>query len=210
MSSRFIPRDQLKAVSPWQMASLDTARGDRKGATAAEGKKADESGNEVNKAREEGFRHGLEVGYAKAEASARRHDQEFNRILAGMATSATELDESVAAEIVDLAVALARQIVRTHVAVNKDAILPVVRESLNSIVDMAQHPRLSMNPEDIEVVKRELADELIEHCCRIAPDEQIERGGVRIEDATYELDATVPTRWNRALASLGLKDDWLA
>ncbi len=210
MSSRFIPRDQLKAVLPWQMASLDAARGGGTVGHGAAEKKVDEAGNQVNKAREEGFRHGLEVGYAKAEASARRHDQDFNRILAGMASSATELDESVASEIVELAVALAKQIVRTHVTVNKDAILPVVRESLNSIVDMAQHPRLSMNPEDIEVVKRELADELIEHCCRIAPDDQIARGGVRIEDATYELDATVPTRWNRALASLGLKDDWLS
>jgi hypothetical protein len=35
------------------------------------------------------------------------------------------------------------------------------------------------------------------------------RGGMRIEDASFELDATVPTRWNRTVASLGFKDDWL-
>jgi flagellar assembly protein FliH len=206
LSSRFIPRDQLKAVSPWQIASLDTVR--NRGNTNPEGNEG-AAGREVSKAREEGFQHGLEVGYSKAEAAARRHDQEFNNILAGIAASAKELDESVASEIIDLAVALARQVVRTHVTVNKEAILPVVRESLNSIVDMAQHPRLSMHPEDIDVVKRELSDELIEHCCRLAPDDQIARGGVRIEDATYELDATLATRWNRALASLGLKNEWL-
>ena len=58
--------------------------------------------------------------------------------------------------------------------------------------------------------KREMADELTTYNCRIAHDEQMVRGGARIDDDTYEVDATLPTRWARTIAKLGLRNDWLA
>ena len=210
MSSRFIPRDQLSAVLPWQMASLDSKHMKRKNGLVDEVAGTEQAGNAINKARDEGFRHGLEVGCARGEAKALRHNQQFSLIMSEMKNAVAALDETVAADLIELALSLARQVVRTHIDPHPDAILPVVREAQNSMIGIATHPRLMMHPDDAELVKREMTDELGAHNCRIAIDERMARGGVRIEDASFELDASLPTRWNRTLATLGLKDDWLA
>jgi len=168
----------------------------------------------IGKARDEGFRHGLEVGFAKGHAAgaatAVAYNQQFAAILAGMEKSVAALDETVAAELVKLATELARQMIRSHFAIHPEAIQPVVHEALNSIAAIAQTPLLTLHPDDAELVKRDMSEELLAHRCRIAIDSDMARGGVRIEDSGFEMDATLPTRWSRTLATLGVKDDWLA
>jgi flagellar assembly protein FliH len=192
------------------MATLDSKHMKRKNGLVDEVAGTAQASSAINKARDEGFRHGLEVGCAQGEAKALRHNQQFSQIMSEMKTAVAALDETVAADLIELALSLARQVVRTHIDTHPDAILPVVREALNSMIGIATHPRLVMHPDDAELVKREMTDELGAHNCRIAIDERMARGGVRIEDASFELDASLPTRWNRTLATLGLKDDWLA
>lgn len=214
MSSRFIPRDQLSAVLPWQLGSLDSQCIKRKNGLVDDIAETASAGSAVNQARDEGFRHGLDVGFAQGhaagEAKAQKHNQQIGAIAAGLESAVAALDETVADALIDLALELARQVVRTHIDDHRDAILPVMREALNSVISIARHPRLILHPDDAEIVKSEMAEELVAHNCRIASDDQMVRGGVRIDDANFELDATVSTRWRRTLATLGLKDDWLA
>ncbi len=208
-ANRFISREKIAAALPWQLASLDQQQLKRKTGLVDENADRLKAVAAINQARDEGFRHGLEVGTAQGEAKARRHDKEFAQLLKGLETAVAALDEEIAADLIELALALARQVVRTHIDSHEDAIVPVVREALGSLVGIAKHPRLVLHPADAAIVKTELAELLAEHNCRIAPDERIARSGVRIEDASFEVDATLPSRWNRTLASLGLKDDWL-
>jgi len=214
LSSRFIPRDQLSSVLPWTLASLDPQHIKRKNGLVEEIAGQELSGSAVDQARDEGFRHGLEVGFgqgcAAIEVKKLHHNKQFDQILAGLQSAVAALDESVANDLMELALELARQVVRTHIVSKPDAILPVLREALNNVVAIAQHPRLVMHPEDAEIVKREMSDELAAYNCRISHDELMLRGGVRIDDDTFEVDATMPTRWARTIAKLGLKSDWLA
>lgn len=212
MSSRFIPRDKLAAFAPWQMSELGANHAHShvgKSASAPAGDASPES----KLAREQGFKQGLAVGYqqgyAAGETKAARQSLRFNQIMDGFEGGIAALDESVARDLVQLALEVARQVVRTHIAAHEDAIVPVVREALNSIAAIAEQPRLVMHPDDADVVKRELGDELASHRCRIAGDASIARGGVRIEDSKFELDATVATRWQRAIETMGLSDGWL-
>ncbi|MEQ1515228.1 MAG: flagellar assembly protein FliH [Usitatibacteraceae bacterium] len=213
MSSRFIPRDQLSTALPWQLGAFDSQHAKRKTGLVDEVADIELAASAVNQARDEGFRHGLDVGFAQGhaagEAKAQRHNQQLAVLGTGLENAIAALDETVADALIELALELARQVVRTHLDVNRDAIVPVMREALNGVVAIAKHPRLVMHPDDAEIMKLEMADELAAHNCRISPDEQMTRGGVRIDDANFELDATVQTRWSRTLATLGLKDDWL-
>lgn len=214
MSSRFIPRDQLSAAVPWRLGALDSQVSRRKTGLIDEAAESEQADALVNQARDEGFRHGLEVGfskgYAAGEACSMDRNQQFAKIFAGIEGAVAALDDSVADEIIKLAMELGRQMVGAHLDRHPDAILPVVREALNSIMDIAKQPRLMLHPDDAEIIKRDMADELVVHNCRIEADTRIERGGVRIEDASFELDSTLPTRWRRAMATLGIKDEWLA
>ena len=214
MSNRFIPREQLSSVLPWQMAALDPQRSKRKTGLIDEVAEREQAMLAVNLARDEGFRHGLEVGYgqghAAGEVRALRHNQQFSQIMSGLEGALAALDETVAEDLIELALGLARQVVCTHIHTRPDAIVPVVREALNGVIAIARHPRLMMHPDDAEAIKREMADELAAHNCHVVPDARMVKGGVRIEDASFDLDATLPTRWDRTLATLGLKGDWLA
>ena len=213
MSSRFIPRDKLAAFAPWLMSALD-ADNVRRHANQAESALATaDTSPESNLAREQGFKQGLAVGYqqgyAAGETKAVRQTMRFNQIMDGFESGIAALDESVARDLVQLALEVARQLVRAHIAACEDAVVPVVREALNSIAAIAEQPRLVMHPDDADVVKRELGDELASHRCRIIGDASIARGGVRIEDSKFELDATVATRWQRLVETMGVSDGWL-
>jgi len=196
------------------MAAFDTRNSTRRTGLVDEALEAARTAAALEAAREQGFREGLGQGFSQGHAAghalAQQHNEQFARILGGLEGAVAALDETVAAEILALAVGLARQIVCTHIATNEEAILPVVREALHSVIAITQHPRLVMHPEDAEVVRRDMADELAAHHCRIAPDARMVKGGMRIEDGGFVLDASLPTRWKRTLATLGLGDDWLA
>ena len=227
--SNFIRGDQLAAALPWQLTALDgrrTVRGNGRpnslngpnglngnGGNGGNGGNArTETAEEaVNRARDEGFRHGLEVGQkqgqAAGEAISLGRNAELDEILGGMRRAVATLDDTIAAELIQLALAVARQVVCNHIEADSGAIVPVVREALHGVVAIVQHPRLAMHPADAEVIQREMAAELLAHNCRVHPDARMTRSSVRIEDAGYELDATLPTRWQRTIAALGLKDE---
>jgi len=218
LSSRFIPRDKLASAVLWQMGALSASSPEasnrpRNGLVddVAEREQADAA---INGAREEGFRHGLQVGFAKGlatgETNAKAANAQLDLIMAGLQDAITALDETVARDLVHLAMALAKQMVATELKNNPDSIVPAVRKAFNEIISIAQHPRLTLHPADAEIIKRDMAEELAAHHCRIACDEAMVRGGVRIDDANFELDASMQTRWNRIIATLGLENDWLA
>ena len=218
MSSRFIPRDKLATAVLWQMGALNASSQEassrpRNGLVddAAEREQADAA---INSARDEGFRHGIQVGFAKGiaagEANAKTANAQFDLIMAGLQDAITALDETVARDLVQLAMTLSKQIVTTHLTNNPDNIVPAVRKAFNEIIAIAQHPRLTLNPADAEIIRRDMAEELATHNCRIACDESMVRGGVRIDDANFELDASIETRWKRIVATLGIENDWLA
>jgi flagellar assembly protein FliH len=196
------------------MASLEPQCVKRRNGLVDEDADREHGGDAMNRSRDEGFRHGLAVGHAQGqaagEAKALQYNQQFSQILAGIGQAVTALDETVADELVKLALAVARSVVRTHLDTHPDAVLPVVREALNSIAAIAHHPRLTMHPDDADIVKRDMAAELAELNCRIVPDKGMARGGVHIDDASFELDATLATRWNRTLVTLGMNDDRIA
>ncbi len=214
MSSRFIPRDKLAAFAPWEISALDAGNGRRFPGNPGRASAAEPASPEEIRAREQGFKQGLAVGYQQGyeagQAKATRQGEQFRQVLAGLESGIAALDETVARDLVQLALEVARQVVCKHIEVREDAIVPVLREALNSIATIAEQPRLVMHPDDADVVKRELGEELADHRCRISPDPSMARGGVRIEDGKFELDASVATRWQRTVGALGLADDWLA
>ena len=67
-----------------------------------------------------------------------------------------------------------------------------------------RHPQLCLNPGDVDIVRRHLGDELDANHWRISEDPRVDPGGCRVVTADGTIDATLGTRWKRALATLGL------
>lgn len=160
------------------------------------------------RAYERGRKEGFDAGARAAAEQARReradHAAKLERVLAELRARFGELESAGADQVLDLAVEIARQVVRTHVEVQRDAVLPPLREAVALIIDQQAHPRVHLNPRDLELVRPELEADGLFRGCRFIPDPAVAPGGCRIETHQGEVDAQLATRWRRVLASLGI------
>ena len=120
------------------------------------------------------------------------------------------LDQEMAQELLTLALAVARQMLREALKVRPELVLPVVRQAIASLPQANQHPQLFLHPDDAALVRSGLESELAQGHWRVVEDGQMQRGGCRLETAQSELDATLESRWKKVLEALGRDGEWLA
>lgn len=156
------------------------------------------------KAAEDGYQAGLRAGTAAAQATAQR----LAALLASAENGARLVEERLAGELLDVAVDLARHIVRAEVTVRREAVLPVVREALAMLSQEARSVQIIAHPADAELLRTHLADEVARGGWQVVEDHRIEPGGLRLHSSTGDVDATLATRWRRALAALGRDHAW--
>ena len=105
--------------------------------------------------------------------------------------------------VVDLALVMARQIVRRELAVKRELILPLVHEALDQLREAPGPATLQLDPLDAVLVGERLAPVLAQRQISVSPDPGIEPGGCRLVGNDAEVDATLQTRWQRLLAAMG-------
>jgi flagellar assembly protein FliH len=180
------------------------------------------SGREPPPGYREGFRRGVEEGVRRGSAETadrlqRQHGERLEAIAtrfevrteglhAGMDAAFAELRVRLASDAMALALEIARQVIRAELRTNPEAIETVVREAVAALIDERSSFVLHLSPDDADLLGDRLAPVLEPRGARIAIDRSIEVGGCRIAAAAAEIDATVPTRWRRVLASIGVVD----
>ena len=161
---------------------------------------------------EAGYAAGREAGYAEGLAQARQQGaeeaQRLNALVQACAASVGALEEKMGQSLLTLALDIAQQVVRTTLSEQPEAVAAAVRDVLHINPSTHGQMRLWANPEDIELIRLHLADELKEGHWRVLADESIARGGCRAETPFGDVDATLQTRWRRVAASLGRNASW--
>jgi flagellar assembly protein FliH len=172
-------------------------------------------------ARQQGYAEGHEEGLATGHASGHEDGLELGRLEAAaelahlqeLATTfghaVTEADEAIAADVLELALHLAKNMVRTAFVVRPELILPVVREAVDYLPTLQQPALLILNPEDALIVKGGIGHELEKTGWRIVEDAGVARGGCRIDTASNQIDAQIASRWQRLSHALGRDVEWL-
>lgn len=155
---------------------------------------------------EQGLEEGRKAGHAKGLEEARKQGADeagrLQAIAEATASSLAQLEEKTGQALLTLALDIARQVVRTTVATQPEALLTAVREVLHMNPTASAPLRLWLHPLDLELVRLHLAEELKTGSWRVLADESITRGGCRAETSLGEIDATLETRWRRVAASL--------
>ena len=157
--------------------------------------------------REAGFAEGREAGYAEGLALACEQGADEAARLHAMAESCAAsigaLEERMGQSLLTLALDIAQQVIRNTPAEQPESVVHAVREVLHINPSAGGQMRLWANPQDIELIRLHLADELKEGHWRVLADESFERGGCRAETPYGDIDATLQTRWRRVAASAG-------
>ena len=167
----------------------------------------------LQEGREQGYAEGRAQGYADgAEAGQIESAAELENMRSVAATfgdAVAAADETIAADVLELALRLARGMVRTAFDVRPELIVPVVREAIGYLPVLQQPALLSLHPEDALVVRQGMADELTKGGWRIIEDAGIARGGCKVETASNQIDAQAQARWHRLTHALGANVEWM-
>ncbi len=163
---------------------------------------------ERDRVRREAFDEGYAAGYDQGITAAIAEVQRLEAVARNAGTAFTEFEEKLAPQLLSLATAIARQIVRREIAIDKQIVLPVMREAFEQLTGSETGKQLFLNPADVELVRAHLSEDAGTAPWRIVEDARIESGGCRIATRESDIDATLETRWRRTVAALGDPLPW--
>lgn len=136
-----------------------------------------------------------------AQVELDRRVQNLASILDFMAKPIAALDVEVQRQLVTLAGAIARHIVRRELKTQPDEIVAVIRETVALLPMTARDIRVHLNPEDATLVHARLAEAGSDRSWSIAEDPLISRGGCRVSSENSTIDATLEQRLGSAIAA---------
>lgn len=199
-----IPKEQLSAYQRWEMSSFDQKPPEDLAVDGIKLPTAEDIERIQQQAYQEGFAAGMRDGRAQGEVFSLH----MKDLLTELDRSLQRFEGAMAEEILDLALEVARQLVRQSIRANPELVLTVVREAIESLPQLTEHPVLILHPEDAKHVRQMLAYEYQESVWRVVEDLHMERGGCRVETSESEIDATLESRWKRIVAVLGYDASW--
>ncbi len=207
MSDAIAP-EKLTAWQRWELPSFEAEQSRR--ADEVQLPTAAEIEEMQRQTREEGFRQGHEEGFQSGYAEGvQQAVQENQRLTALLDALSQQVDEQVAGELLALSLDIARKVLQQALKVNPELMLGVVREAIGTLPHFNQGAHLVLHPEDAALVRKRMGEQLTHAGWKIFEDDRIERGGVRIETANSQIDATLETRWKHVVAALGQNAEWL-
>jgi len=153
-------------------------------------------------AHKEAFEQGLQEGREAGRAEIRALVDRLAGMFHDLAKPFEVLDAEVERELLTLAMALARQIVRRELKADPTQIIGIIRDAIAALPVATRDIRVHLHPEDAAVVKRHLAPTENERAWAIVEDPVMARGGCRITSATSRIDARLETRLGAILSEL--------
>ena len=151
---------------------------------------------------DEGFARGQADGLQAAQRDMQARLQQLGQILALLATPLKELDDRIEQELVTLAMAAARLIVRRELKTDPAQVVAAVREALAALPAAARHVRLHLHPEDAALVREHFKLSEEEPAWKIVEDPVLTRGGCKVLTDTSQIDASVEARMTAILAEV--------
>lgn len=235
--ARVIPREQLAAYQRWQMnhfgeppepqarpqAGEDSAQSTVETTQASEVEVIDlpvtlPTAEDIERIHEEARTEGYQAGYAEglaaaqAEMAADRVAElaKINALTANFASALSHIDQTVADQTLDLALEIARQIVRATLQTRKELLLPLVREALQALPLHHGSINIHVHPDDVNLLREGGSELALPGGMHFVADSGIQPGGCLIKAGHSEIDATVETRWKRVLEAIGVTSkEWM-
>lgn len=210
-----LPKEQQTAFQRWELASF----GDDANQSINASSKHEQADNKElveairEQARLEGYAAGLAegrtAGFEEGRTQGAQQAAQLQKIAQSFQHELQHANELVSQEILDLALDVAKAILKSSLTIRPELVLPVVSEAIRYLPLVEQPAILFLHPEDASVIRQYLDDELDKAGWRLSEDPQVKRGGCRVETASNQIDATIETRWQRLAATLGKDSDWL-
>lgn len=159
---------------------------------------------------EQGKKEGYEAGYASGRTEGLESGREemerardrFETLMNCLDEPLARMDEQVEEELVQLVIAIARQLIRRELRTQPGEIVGLVRETLGLLPGASRRVTLHLHPTDAELIRSSLhLDESLPRW-KIAESPHLTEGGCQITTENSFIDATVEKRLTNAITQL--------
>jgi flagellar assembly protein FliH len=151
---------------------------------------------------DEGRAAGYEDGLQSGQAELERRLERFDRLLESFAKPYEQLDETVEKHLVELAIAIARQLFRREIRIDPSHIVGVVREAIRLLPDASRNVTVHLHPEDAELVEELLAAPEGERAWTVAEDPLMDRGGCKVLTENSQIHAQTDRRFEAVVKAI--------
>ena len=232
-----IPKEELTSFQRWEIGSFDRPTTNKRPQVPPPSPPAPEPGESGTSqtpapaaissedleslkmaAQEAGHQAGFQAGYAEGQQAAAQEAREaalaqlerFQEITEGLHQALNQIDQSVAEQLLELAVEISEKIVGSVLAIKPEMLLPIVREALANLPVQQAEITLSLNPADAATIRQHLGEQFAQTGVLIIENDQISPGGCQLRAGVAEIDASLETRWKRVLGAIGANPrQWL-
>ena len=215
---RFIPKEEVQEVEAVRFGAIDDQPGRDAQAETAQALDAQQALALRLQAWDEGYAAGLVAGAERARLELqqqtlqvqREQVQRIDAVLRQAQAGFDLLEQALAEQVLQLACALARQVVRRELSTPLPPLRSVLQEALALLIDDARPATLRLHPLDAALLTDPATLEAhgIAQPVQVHPDPTLSPGDCVVESAHGGVDARLEKRWQRALANLGLEPPW--
>ena len=143
---------------------------------------------------DEAFQKGHAEGVAAGEQLIQQRAARYEELLRALAKPFDRLDESVEKQLVELAIAMVKQLFRREIKINPTHVIGVVREAVQLLPISSRNVQVHLHPDDASLVRESLSPAEGEPAWSIVEDPLITHGGCRITTDSSQIDATAEAR----------------
>jgi flagellar assembly protein FliH len=205
-SKKIISADEAGSIERWQTPHVEhsASSGDEQMALGPITAEAIEKIQKqaYKEAYDEGLTNGYKEGIAKSKAELEPHIQLLQKALSALSKPFAQLDQEVEQQLTELAITIARQLVRREIKSDPGQIIAIVREAILALPSAVKKIYVHLHPEDLELVKTKLSASEAESYWRLMEDPTLSRGDCKVMTDTSTIDATVERRLNSLVANL--------
>ena len=204
MSNAVTPKEHLTAYQRWELPAFDMV--EKAGTDPTIGLPTAAQLEHIHiQAHEEGY----QAGYAEGLKQAGTEAQRMEKMLESLNKELQQVDQQIAQDLLNLALEISKQMLQQALKIKPELLLNVVRAAINELPYFNQNAHLVLHSDDAVLLRTSMGEQLLHTGWKIFEDSQIERGGCRVETAHSQIDATLPKRWQRVVASIGQESTWL-
>ena len=194
MSEPLIRLGDSATIERWQLPEVT---GPVIGLAESRRRQDNELRHALQQAEARGYQAGLERAQGENRARLAALEERIRRIDAVMGVLARpleQLDAEVEAELVQLALAVGKQLARRELRIEPAQIIAIVRESLAQLPLTARELRVHMHPEDAATVREHLSAGAGERLWTLVEDPRLSRGGCLVQAESSRVDARLESR----------------
>lgn len=208
--ARVVPRERLTAYERWELPVLEErmqqAAQQLAGVKPPQNTEPLPTASDLQALEERAWNEGWQAGLQEGRATVNARLATLNRAIEQASGLLATTEAALAPRLLNLVVAMAREVIRAELRLQPESLLVTVREALAVMPSGTEAPNIHLHPDDVAWMREEPG---VDRSWQLIADAAVARGACRIELGDSLIESDLADRWAKVLRSIGRSDPWL-